>query len=178
VERGFRAMANRRRGITRGSKDRGLNVWTAVLAEEFAIGSGTSSTFDIVLDTDWKPAAGTARATLMRIRGWLNVIQKITSGSFADGMISAYIALYDEDETSKPANAVNTYTDEDILWTGGHMFPFVDSGAAGSVCMIDVDVKAQRKIKNGQEVRLVVTNNLAVSVDIGLVLRGLLRRGS
>jgi len=39
-------------------------------------------------------------------------------------------------------------------------------------------VKAQRKIKNGQEVRLVVTNNLAVSVDIGLVLRGLLRRGS
>jgi len=161
----------------RGARVRGLNTWTSILALEVALVAGSNTQFDVVNDTDWVPSSGTAKATLLRIRGWLNMVSKVGSGSFAGGALFAYIGVFDEDTASPAANLVSTYVDEDILWTGGVQFPFLDSGAADAY-RLDVDVKAQRKIRNGEEVRLVVTNNLVVPVDISFLLRGLLRRGS
>ncbi len=169
---------SRRRFGNRGSKQRGQNVWTTVLTAQASLASGASVSFDIVADVDWTAIGGTERATLMRIRGYLNVIHKLTTGSFADAPVLAYIGMFDEDEASPAATAVTTYTDEDILWTGGHLFAFADTGTVGPTWRQEFDVKAQRKIKSGQECRLVVTNAASIAISLNLVIRGLLRKGT
>ncbi len=171
-------MADRRRGrSSRGAKARGLNTWTTVLGEDVTLTAGGSVSFDIVADSDWVPAAGTARATLMRTRGWFDIINKDTSGSFAGGSVFMYVGVFDEDVASPAASLVSTYVDEDVLWTGGGQFPFQESGAAMSLHK-HIDIKSQRKLTTGSEVRVVITNAMVVSIEMSFVLRALLRRGS
>jgi len=173
-------VSNRRSGFrgSRSTKERGQNVWTTVLSAQSSIATGVTIERDIVADSDWSTTAGTSRATLMRIRGYFSVIHKLTTGSFADAPVLAYIAIFDEDETSPAATDVNTYSDEDVIWTAGHLFAFADTGTVGPTWQQEIDVKAQRKIKNGQEVRLVITNAASISVSVTLVVRALLRRGA
>ncbi len=177
----MRIMANRAsrgRGHSRGSRTRDANVWTTLLVEDNTLAPGAAVSFDIVADTDWKPSSGTSRATLMRVRGWLSIINKFSSGSFAGGPVFNYIGVFDEDVSSPNGSLASTYTDEDILWTDGHHYPFTDSGASVDSYQKVIDVKAMRKIKNGQEIRIVISNTLSVTLAFSLVLRGLLRRGS
>ena len=169
---------NRHGQSVRASRGRGLNVWTTVLSLSGGITAGGATAFDIVQDADWVPSAGTAKATILRIRGWMSVINKDTTGSFAGGAVLAYIGMFDEDTLSPSGTLPSTYTDEDIMWTAGREFPFTDSGASGLSWLQDVDVKAQRRMRNGVDCRLVIANDMSVSIDVTFVVRALLRRGS
>ncbi len=172
-------MANRRaRGVSRGARTRGLNTWTTILAVDTEITTGSVTSFAIAQDSDWVPSGGTSKATLKRVRGWLSCIKKNATGSFADCVVMTYIGLFDEDETPPAPQASSTYTDEDILWTAGRHMPFVDSAAAGMTAQFDIDSKAQRKMRNGQQLQLVVQNVGAASLFVSLVVRALLTRGS
>jgi len=170
-------VANRRHRSSRGSKQRGLNTWTTILGEDVTLTAGGSVSFGIVEDSDWVPAAGTARATLMRIRGWHAFLSKDNSGSFAGGSIFAYIGIFDEDTASPAASLVSTYVDEDVLWTGGTQFPFQDIGQS-AVWHEHVDVKAQRKLTTGLDVRIVITNTMSVDLELTFLYRALLKRGA
>ncbi len=166
------------RGSSRGAKQRGLNTWTTVLAVDTEITTGASTSCSIVQDSDWVPAGGTSKATLKRIRGWLSCITKDVTGSFAQSIVMCYIGLFDEDDTPPPPQSVSTYVDEDILWTGGGVLAFTDTGTVGRSVDFDLDSKAQRRMRNGQTLSLVVQNVSAASLQVSLVARALLTRGS
>jgi len=163
----------------RGHSVRGAKVWTTILVEDNTLSPGGAVSFDMVADADWQPSSGTARATILRARGWLSIINKFSSGSFAGGPIFNYMHVSDEDVASPNGSLASTYTDEDILWTDGHHFPFTDSGSTVMAYhRSSIDVKAQRKIKNGNEMRIVISNETPVTVAFSMVLRTLLLRGS
>jgi len=167
------------RGFHRSRSKRGPknNVWTVALEDEVVLAAGATLTFDIVNRADWQRSGGAnERATLMRVRGWLSVIHKISSGSIVLAPWFAYISIQDENAASSSASDVTTYADEDILWTGGGMFSFTDTGDAVSH-MQEIDVKAMRRFNAGGEVRLVLTNSSIVAMSVTGVQRGLLRIG-
>jgi len=155
-----------------------MNTWGSILFTDIEVASGVTSSFIIFGDSDWKPAGGTSRGTIKRIRGWFSIIYKDTAGAEAFGIPMCYVAVYDEDDTSLGADIIGTYTDEDILWTGGTMMPFVDAGGPGFTKDFVLDIKAQRRFKNGQDVRLVMTNVSTSAFQVSGVCRALLTRGT
>ena len=88
-----------------------------------------------------------------------------------------YVTLMDEDAPVAAADLVQTYTDEDILWTGGGAMTVTDTNATGIVVDMPIDIKAMRKMRRGQELRLVVTNPSATVQVANFVIRALLRKG-
>ena len=171
-------MARRRsssRAVKRGPKNQ---VWTTIVNSIVAILSGATKTgTDIVAASDWTTVAGAERATVLRVRGWFAATTKTTTGSFAGGSAFAYVAVYDKDDLSLDASLADTYAEEDIMATWGHVFPFVDSGAGIETWSQEVDIKAMRKITSGQDLRFVATNLTPVTISMSLVLRALVRRG-
>ena len=164
----------RRSASSRSPKN---NVWTTITAFDNGIATGVSQSFPVVLDEDWSGAAGQERATILRIRGWLMVTNKTTTGVRPEGTWAAYITVQDEDAPVASAAVASTYTDEDILWTSGGMFTLTDTNATGIVSERVIDVKAMRKIRIGQTCRLVITNLSDSSLENSVVLRALLRKG-
>jgi len=173
-------MANRARGrVQRGRQVRGQNVWSVVLWTDLTIASGGLVSVDVISDSDWVPAGGTARATIKRTRGWAVTNSKDDAAAHAFNIQYLYLGVYDEDEASLGGELVSTYVDEDIMWTGGGMQPFQDAAFPGSAALHwEVDSKAQRRIKNGQELRFVITNVSTDTVETSGVMRSLLTRGS
>ena len=171
-------MAKRRFSRAVGPRKGPKNlVWASVLASSQNVGTGTFLSFNIVQDNDWVRASGLERATLLRIRGWWSWITKDATGSHDGGPIFAYIGIYDEDETSADPSQVATYGEEDILWTSGLELPFTDSGAGQTQFNEKIDVKAMRRIRKGQEVRLVIANKGVSDGELTLLVRGLLTIG-
>ncbi len=142
-------MANKRGRVHRSSRARGMNVWTTVLFSDVTVGTGAIFQTDIVADSDWVPAAGTARATLKRVRGWYTCIVKDASLAKSQFVAFSYIGLFDEDESAPAASTVSTYSDEDVLWTGLWRSP----GQAGTAIeappgiTFEINIKAQRKMR-------------------------------
>jgi len=161
-------MARKRNG-SRASKQRGNLLWTAVLGTASDITAATS-TFAIVADGDWQRGSGQSSATLLAIRGYMTIY----SIGVLESDVKAYIQLVDEDAASEAPVSVGTYVSEDILWTGG--FAKGDSSATGSNFHHEVfNVKAKRRMKNGQEVRLVIRASVASQFRVSLIMRGLLK---
>ncbi len=170
----------RRGRISRGGGKKGPvnQVWTVIVAEEVGIGPGTIQAFNIVQDSDWAQSGGSERATILRTRGAWSVTNKFVPGSFAGGAVMMAIFLLDEDAASPdPSSSVN-YVDEDVLWSGSVQLPFVDAGTAPQAERWIIDVKAMRKLRKGQELRLVVANGSLATVEVTGVLRALVRRGA
>ena len=158
----------------RGPKN---NVWTTVLGDQVDIANLTSNEFNIVQDSDWSAIVGAERCTILRIRGWLKVHNKVTTGIRDESSVFCYVTLMDEDAPVAAADLVQTYTDEDILWTGGGAMTVTDTNATGIVVDMPIDIKAMRKMRRGQELRLVVTNPSATVQVANFVIRALLRKG-
>ena len=172
-------MAGRRRGVsrsaTRGPKDQS---WTTVLADDVVVADAASQAFNILQDSDWKTGSGAERATVLRVRGWLSVYNKTAEAARPAGSWFGYIHLIDEDALSPSAATSITYQDEDILWTGGGSFPAVPATANSVISQLIVDVKSMRKVRSGQDLRLILTNSTGGTMQTSMVLRCLVRRGA
>ena len=170
---------SRRRGFSRAASSRGPknNVWTTILAEDVDIGAGGLSGFNIVQDSDWTASAGSERATILRVRGWLTVHNKTSTGIRGDGAFFLGIFLLDSDAATPNPSVASTYVDEDTLWTGGGMFTITDTNATGHVTDLLPDVKAMRKMRKGQELRIAVASPGLTNLRVSFVLRALLRKG-
>ncbi len=169
-----------RKGFTRSARGKGgpkNNVWTAVLADQVVIAASGLSSFNIVQDSDWTSITGAERCTLLRTRGWLSFHNKTTTGVRVEGAVFLVIQLTDENAGSSDPSVVSSYSDEDTLWTGGGVQTVTDTNATGHVTDLLVDVKAMRKVRKGQDLRLIVANTGAATVEISFVLRALLRKG-
>jgi len=92
-----------------------------------------------------------------------------------------FIIIYTTDAdagTVSPLNATS-YTDEDILWTGGCDFNGAGAGAVEQTAgyLLDVDVKAMRKINTSRDVRFAVESTGSGGVKMSGILRALTRKG-
>jgi len=170
-------MARKRFFRAASSKGPKNNVWTTVLMDEFGVALGVTQQFNIVQDSDWTVVGGSERSTVLRIRGWVADHNKDTSGVRPEGAWFGYITVQDEDAAASPADVSVTYADEDILTTIGGVFTVTDTAATGHVTEINIDVKSMRKLRTGQQLRLIITNASTASMDVSGVVRALLRRG-
>ena len=171
-------MANRRGRTSRSVRKSGALVWTTLINESSTIISGATKTgSDIVADTDWSGIAGQERATILRVRGWFSVTIEPAAILTGAGTVFGYIGVYDEDELSVDASIAGTYKDEDIMATYGHSFTYSNIGQPSPDAWDqEVDIKAMRKIRSGQDLRFVLTNKTPLIVEVSLVLRALVKR--
>ena len=170
-------MAAKSRG-KRYARKSGNLVWTVVTNDSFTINPGvTVSGSDIVSDSDWTVLGGMERATILRVRGWFGINVEPALALTAGGPVFGYIGLFDGQEPSTAADLATTYNEEDILTTFGWQFPYTNIGEApGPTWHQDIDVKAMRKIRSGQDLRFVLTNLHSLKVEVSFVLRALLKR--
>ena len=134
--------------------------------------------------SDWTQLDGTERGLLVTIRGWLR------AAAIGQETIRASLGcLIYVTDTDAPVLAVGSNGPwdpsgylEDILWTGGGM-----SGGAQSTTLeaprpfeiggSEIHVKAQRRIKTDQQVRIAMVMNVAGNaVSVNGVFRTLVRR--
>ena len=116
-----------RRAFRRFTSGRKEKMWCSVLASNSSVTTSPQS-LDIVAPSDWARGAGLERCTLLAVRGWLafRFNSTTTTGVFLALLVS------DEDESTQSPSDVATYTDEDILWTGGFIMPgHVVNGGSG-----------------------------------------------
>ncbi len=171
-------MARRRRGATRSARKTGALIWTTLLNDEVEMAPfATKVASNIVQDSDWTAVGGQERATIMRVRGWFSVAMQPVGALTASVGVFGYIGVYDEDEPSLGADIAGTYADEDIMTTFGHVFPYSNiSQTSLDTWNQEVDVKAMRKIRRGQQLRFVLTNVGPTPLDVSLILRALVKR--
>ena len=151
-------------------------MWIATVIDETNI---TNASTDIVLvgSTDWAIGGGFEKATVLRVRGWLGGL--VSSLNAVTGAIAAAIYVVDEDEAASDATSPVFYSDEDVVWTNGQAW---GAGNAASVerpwaFSFDVDVKAMRRVSNGQELRLTMRAfNAGQTTLLSGVVRTLLRK--
>ena len=163
----------------RSAKRRHDNIWTVVLTEFAGIPAAGQVDYDIVAPTDWeRSSAGLERGTLLSVRGYMSMTNRIVSESLGSGSVMGYLAKYDIGETSSAPNVVNTYAEEDILWTGGRAIPFTNVDTPWNGWHHEFDVKAMRRITSGDNIRLVLKNLTVNLIYVTMVIRGLVRVGS
>jgi len=170
-------MARRGRGRRMARKPGDL-VWTVVENDNFSIATGvTIGGSDIVADTDWTVISGQERATIMRVRGWFSFTVGPAAVLTSAGSVFVYIGLFDADESAPSASDADSYVDEDILATYGHNFPYSNISQTSPDSWSEVvDIKAMRRIRTGQDLRFVITNEHSLSVEVSFVIRALLKK--
>ncbi len=172
----------RRKGRFSSSKGVKNQVWAAVHSNEFTIGTGVTSTFDIVTGFDWAGQGG-ERATLMTIRGWLSICAQNDTGVKSEGQVSWYIGVINEGVTTvnipSPSSSI-TYVATSILDTGGHVYESIAGGTGGDrpTRDWDINVKTMRKIRSQDEVLLIIENGTGDDIRVGATIRALVRRAS
>jgi len=171
-------MSRRTRSFSksRGPKN---NVWTAVVFDDVVISTTVIETA-IVAPGDWQPSSGVGfeHATLLRIRGWLSLARNDNEDVFGATFLMIYVTDAD-DPTNDPSLAA-TYSTEDVIWSSGIAYSAKGAASveAGPTTVIDVDVKAMRKINSAQQVRIALVSSSASFVIVSGVLRGLVRKSS
>ena len=171
-------MARRRfgRAVRRGPKN---NIWTVILMDELTVGT-TAIEVNIVQGSDWTGSVGGfQRATVMRVRGWLSVSADPTLTVATSYFMMIYVT--DEDTAVQDPSALQTYADEDILWTGGFALAAGNAGAVEqrkAVYDTVIDIKSMRKLSIGQELRLsMISGDSGAAISVAGLLRGLVRKG-
>ncbi len=163
-----------RRSVSRGPKN---NIWSVVLIDGVSVGSGITEG-DIVNAGDLQaPLTGFQRYTLLRIRGWLSIAHGIAA--LADQSVFMIIYVTDADAGTQDPSDATTYTDEDILWTGGLQLAGYVAGAVTPQkgTDINIDVKAMRKIDTSRDIRFAFTQTTNGDTLVSGVLRALVRKG-
>ncbi len=167
-----------RRRHSRAVSRRKDNIWTTVSLPGTIIAATIQLDANIVEPSDWeRQSSGKEGATLMGIRGYLSVTNRTATGALGSGNVLAYIAKFDKDVASPSPAVAATYAEEDILWTGGTRVPFSEAASQWPGWDVEFNVKSMRRITNGEDIRLIVLNQLAVAIQIASVVRGLVRVG-
>ena len=160
-----------RRTTRRFSKGQQDYVWTSVVIEAATVATTALQGENIAQESDWRAGSGFERSTLLSIRGYVSCHNL----SSAQNDVKMCIAKQGDAEPTIDAAAALTYTDEDILWTGGVLFPSVTGGQAFPY-NVEIDVKAKRKLTVGDDIAFFIAPN-GGSVLWSCTLRALINRG-
>ncbi len=168
------ARRNFTRAAKRGPKN---NVWTVVLLQETALAASGQQQSNIVQQSDWSVNGG-ERATILTIRGYISVSAQNATTPLLEGGVLWYIGLNDNDIVTPAApETAATYVNEQILTTGGHIFPEVAGGFTRESMDWEINVKTKRTIQSGTNVVMVMANRTSDEIKTTAVLRCLLRKG-
>jgi len=128
---------------------------------------------------DFNVGVGQCEATLLRIRGYMAVhpTGDTVAGSYL-AMCGA--AVYDDDDVAiTDWRQVVNYTREDVLWTAGDLIrlPTTVPVHYSHAMHFDVDIKAKRRLKSGQNVRVEMTVDVPTGGQMVVIgaLRALLK---
>jgi len=122
---------------------------------------------------DVNSAAGQAQATFLRMRGWISCFYDDGDPGRMDVLAAAF--KIDANEVIQ-LDVITTYTREDILWTGGVVQTNIAIGGASlGFWHQEIDIRAKRRIRTGEEIQLIVENQGDQNMRVGGVLRGLVR---
>lgn len=114
-------------------------IWTGILKTNTALADPAQDNGNIVQFSDWTGAIGFERATVKTIRGTITVrnTEAVTG--------SAMFAIWkiNQSETVPNINSINSYIDEDVLWTWSAMFT---SSATSQVQAERVNIQTMRRI--------------------------------
>ena len=155
-----------RRASRRRTTPRGERVWTSLVSDSGIISTAAVG-FDVVESVDWeRSSVAQEHATLLRIRGVLSV-----SPEFADSQYNAAIIVINQSRGTPDPSSAAVLVDEDILWT----FCMQGASATGSaITIVDIDVKAKRRITSSTDVRMVEISDTVSGFRSTYVLRALL----
>ena len=162
-----------RRAFKRGPKN---YVWMTLLIGNVLVADGAIGGNNIVQTSDWAGDFGFERSTLLTVRGWLSFAgQGVTALS-----VFALIAKIGDSEPDADIgpSLVASYTDNDILWTGGFNAQ-VESGdgpGAERHYRENIHIKVKRKMTVGDNIALFITP-VGDPVIFSCVLRGLVDKG-
>jgi len=153
-------VAARRVALRGRSRDRTGLIWCATATDDsgLALSETNSVVFaPVVVDGDINLGAGQAHCTLLRIRGWVHVVEN-NSNTAGQRIVAAIAYVLDDSETGLPPSpfGVAAYTREDVLWTGGAGYER-RTGTATEVdhgIHFDIDIKSKRRLRSGQTVVL------------------------
>ena len=146
-------------------------IWTVVLIESVTVATTALQGENIVTASDWSVEGGFERATLLAIRGYVT----LHNLSSAANDVKMCIAKQGDGEPTIDAAQAATYSDEDILWTGGVLLPAVATAQAFPQ-VFDINVKFKRKITIGDDIAFFIAPN-GGSVIWSCVLRALVDKG-
>ena len=129
----------------------------------------TTSRDLLVADSDWNVTGGSKSCTIIAMRGYLS----FRSLGTTTGDAKWYIGKLDKDATAADPDVVDTYVEEDIMYTGG-----LNKGA-GAVDAVQlhhefIDVKAKRRIKSGTDIILASSALVTTQVRMDGIIRTLL----
>lgn len=160
-------MSRRRRGA-RYNKDTNT-VWTAVIVDELV--TTTITEVPLVVDADWSEATSQRKCTIIAVRGWLSLTPLVV----AEADLFGYFGVHETGAASGLPSAIGTYLNEDIMMTFGR--GSVNEATAGfsESMRYEVDVKSKRKMRTGQDLRLVLNSDVANGFHVGGVVRCLLK---
>ena len=165
--------------IRRAHRGRGgpkNNVWVPAVLDQ-SLSAGAVLNLFLIAGADWDSStAGLERATLMTVRGYINV--NFTWASLAAPRVWMAIVVVHKDVTFTDLSQPAFYT-EDILWTGGAktVFTTTQSSQQQTDHSWDVNVRTKRRITDQQIVGLVIFAE-QVQIELQAVLRSLVRRSS
>ncbi len=142
-------------------------LWTSLISNSGLISTSPIG-FDIVEPVDWeRSSVAQEHATLLRIRGQLSLIVKVT-----DSQYNAMIYVVNQSRGTSDPSSAQVLVDEDILWTY-----CVQGGNAPSTVIesMVIDVRAKRKITSSTDVRMVEISDTVNGFLSTYVLRGLVQ---
>jgi len=166
--------------MRRGFVQRNEHFWATVLENDTAIASNVLRFSPIVAPTDWVVRAGAATATLVRIRGHIDVVADTgaTIGGGANVAFAVIVVDGDDASTFNPWTLIS-YQEHDVLWTRTSSVQNVsDDTGTSSLANVNfaVDIKAKRKLKADDFVYLVTFNAVtAVAGDRGIRMSAIMR---
>lgn len=150
------------RSVVRGGKK---FVWVTTLGNQ-VFNDTTPATATIVAGSDWTTLGTDINfgATLMSIRGYMSVLDTDATASL--DAWRAYVAKYDADQSTgnSPTN-VQTYNDEDVLWTAGGQFLTYSMGGQVVAKDYDIGIKSRRKLRRDDTVKFFIQAVNAPSGD-------------
>ncbi len=162
----------------RAAKRRKQFVWTAAQNLGTTL-TGTNQEEVIITGADWAVAAS-QRATLMSIRGWLNVSAIFQA---ATDTCSAFVLRIDTDIPSTSAaldpQTIQNYVDEDVLWTYKWRSPGQDVTAVETPAFtsVEINIKSMRRVTAGEDIRLFINSTNNGRLSYNSILRGLIKVG-
>jgi len=160
----------------RSSKRSGQFAWAAA-RDGGTLVTTTQDTDLLSIGTDWA-VISSQRATLMSIRGWIGFtavsLTPVCTISCFIIKVDSNIALTD---ASVNPSTIQNYVDEDVLWTGQWRSSGQITGAveAPGHVLFEINVKAMRKLRADDDIRLVTVSNVSNCVHKTALLRTLIK---
>ncbi len=160
---------SRRRG--RGARfNKAQNtVWTAVILDELI--TTTITEVPLVLDADWSEATSQRKCTIIAVRGWLSLTPMVV----AEADLFGYFGIHETGAASGLPSAIGTYLNEDIMMTLGRGSQNEAVNGFDASDRYEINLGSKRKLRTGQDLRLVFNTDVANAYHVGGVCRCLLK---